>query len=367
MVAKIVASNGYEVTILEKRGQIGTDKCAGLVTPRVIELADAEGVVKNEIKGAIVHSPRGKELVIGGDKIHAVVIDREKFDQQIVKKAIKEGAECSINTKAIGARKKGNKIVVMVERGGEKWEIECDILVGADGVNSAVRKWFGFPSPKEIVHGYQIEASNVEMNREFVDIFIGEKFAPGFFSWIIPIGDRRARIGCCIKSRYSPKSFVQKILPENAIIEKKRGGSIPFGPLDKTYNDGVLLVGDAAAQVKSTSGGGLYPGLVCARHCGDVIVEALAIGDSSATTLKEYQKRWEKEIGKELAMDWKLRKIFLKLDDSKLEAVIKFLDNPKIISIINEYGDIDYPSKLAFKLAKKMPLKFASLMVGMYI
>jgi flavin-dependent dehydrogenase len=90
----------------------------------------------------------------------------------------------------------------------------------------------------------------------------------------------------------------------------------------------------------------------------------LAIGDSSATTLKEYQKRWEKEIGKELAMDWKLRKIFLKLDDSRLSAIIKFLDNPKIISIINEYGDIDYPSKLAVKLAKKMPLKFVSLMVG---
>ena len=56
---------------------------------------------------------------------------------------------------------------------------------------------------------------------------------------------------------------------------KRFGGTIPLGPLKKTVDDHVMLVGDAAAQVKPTSGGGIYPGLLCATQCAIVAEEAV--------------------------------------------------------------------------------------------
>ena len=47
-----------------------------------------EITIQNKIKGAHVHSPSGKVLTIGGDRLHALVIDRSKFDREIANKAI---------------------------------------------------------------------------------------------------------------------------------------------------------------------------------------------------------------------------------------------------------------------------------------
>ena len=362
MVARIIASNGYEVKILEEHGEIGSDKCAGFVTPRLLEIAGiGKEVILNEVKGATIHSPKGKELVIGGNRVHAVAIDRIKFDKLMIEKAIDEGAEILLGKKAVGVTI-DDKILVATNDG----KMDCKILVGADGVNSRVARWFDFPNPKEIIYGYQVEVSNLDLNREFVDIFIGEKVAPGFFLWIIPIGEKKARIGLCVKSGYSPRPYLENFLSKmDGTVESRTGGLIPFGPLERCYDDRVVVVGDAAGQVKATSGGGLYPGLICARHCGELVSEALEIGDPSAKKLREYQKRWEKDIGRELKLDWLIRKAFLKLDDKKFEKIFRLLDDPEIISTINRYGDIDHPSRIAFKLIKKFPrlLRFLPLMI----
>jgi hypothetical protein len=49
------------------------------------------------------------------------------------------------------------------------------------------------------------------------------------------------------------------------------------------------------------------------------------------------------------------RTIFKKLSDKEYDKYISRFKNPKIIEIINKYGDIDYPSKLASPIIKKNP------------
>ena len=51
----------------------------------------------------------------------------------------------------------------------------------------------------------------------------------------------------------------------------------------------------------------------------------------------------------------RFRKIFKNLDDKKIDKYLEKLNEKKNIDIINRYGDIDYPSKLAFPLFKKNP------------
>ena len=133
-VAERIAEKNYKVAIFEQKKQIGMPlNCAGLVTPRVFDFLDFSEnlVVQNRIKGANIHSPSGYTLTIGGDKLHAFVIDRIKFDQEIIKNSKKNGAEIFLGNKILSAQKHEQHIELLTS---QKTEFSCKLLIGADGL-----------------------------------------------------------------------------------------------------------------------------------------------------------------------------------------------------------------------------------------
>ena len=364
-VAGKIAEKNFKVAVFEKNKEIGQYlNCAGLVTSRVFDLIDIskKEIVQNEIKGANIHSPSNKILSIGGDKVHALSIDRTLFDKEIIKQSKKKGADFYLKNKITMVERDSNSYKI---KSSENIEAKCKLLIGADGPYSKIREILSFPQPKEFLTGIGAEIINTNLNPEFVEIFIGKKIAPGFFAWIIPTSKdgTNARIGLCTvqKAEHSAKYYFNKMIEhkyfqpyiKNCKIKRRMGGTIPLGILKKIYADNVMLVGDAAAQVKPTSGGGLYPGLLCANLCSEVALEALQKNDFTSEVLKKYQKLWQKEIGSELKKGMRFRTIFKTLTDKRMDKYIEKLQNPEIIEIINEYGDIDYPSKLVKPLVKK--------------
>jgi flavin-dependent dehydrogenase len=107
--------------------------------------------------------------------------------------------------------------------------------------------------------------------------------------------------------------------------------------------------------VKPTSGGGIYTGLLSANHCANVALEALQKNNFSSQFLKKYHKLWYSDIGLELFLGMRFRKIFKNITDSQINKYIKKFQNPKITELITKYGDIDYPSRLLKPLLKKTP------------
>jgi flavin-dependent dehydrogenase len=132
-------------------------------------------------------------------------------------------------------------------------------------------------------------------------------------------------------------------------------GAIPLGPPERTVAEGLMLVGDAAAQVKPTSGGGIYAGALCAKIAGEVAAAAVKEGDTSAKRLAEYEKRWRSAIGRELLIGMRIHEAMGKLSDVDYDKVIKTLEDPEILDIISQYGDMDYPSAVAKKLIMAKP------------
>jgi geranylgeranyl reductase family protein len=366
-VAGEIARKDFKVAVFEKNKEIGIPvNCAGLVTPRVFEFLDItkKNVIQNKVKGAHIHSPSGNILTIGGDKVHALVIDRSKFDKDIIEKSAEAGAEIFTENNVLSAQKIDNHIELKTS---QKKDIKCKLLVGADGPYSKVRDRFAFPEPTEFLRGIGAEVTNTNLDPNFVEIFVGRNIAPGFFSWIIPTtnnGDN-ARIGLCImqKAPHSPKHYFSNLLKnkhvlsflKNAKITKYIGGIVPLGALNRTYLSNVLVVGDAAAQVKPTSGGGIYTGLLCASHCTTIAIDALQKNNFTSQFLKKYHKLWTADIGRELYLGMKFRKIYKNLTDKQMDKYIEKFKNPKIVEIITKYGDIDYPSKLVKPLLKKAP------------
>ena len=242
-VAKEIAQKKYSTAIFEQDKEIGKPiNCAGLVTPRVFDILNIseKQSLQNKIKGAHIHSPAGNKLTIGGDKVHAFVINREFFDKEIIKHSINNGADLHLENKIISINRNEKKITIKTSKNKT---YECKLLIGADGPNSKVRKTFDFLQPKEMLKGIGAEIKNTNLDPNFVEIFVGRNIAPGFFAWIIPTNKEgtEARIGLCINqnSPNPPIHYFNNFLKnkqtssflKNSLIENKSGGIVPLGYL----------------------------------------------------------------------------------------------------------------------------------------
>jgi geranylgeranyl reductase family protein len=362
-----IARENFKVAVIEKNKEIGMPvNCAGLVTPRVLDFLQIsnKNIIQNNVKGANIHSPSGNILSIGGEKVHAVVIDRSKFDKEIIRNSENNGAEIFIDDNVLSAQKNKNFIELKTSKGHN---IKSKLVIGADGPHSTIRDRFAFPEPTEYLIGIGAEITNTHLDPNFVEIFVGNNIAPGFFAWIIPTNKNgeTARIGLCInqKANHSPKYYFSNFFKnKNSIpflkkinITKYIGGIVPLGALKKTFASNILIVGDAAAQVKPTSGGGIYTGLRCASHCSTVVIDSLQKNNFNSQQLKKYHKLWSADVGRELYLGMKFRTIYKSLTDKQMDKYIEKFKNQKITDIISKYGDIDFPSKLIKPLLKKAP------------
>ena len=133
------------------------------------------------------------------------------------------------------------------------------------------------------------------------------------------------------------------------------GGTIPLDFAPKSYGDNVLLVGDAAGQVKPFSGGGIYTGLVAARHASAAILRAFERDDVSAGGLAPYERGWKREIGRELLRSLRIRRFDLALSDREVERVVVAMRSDGLQELAARHGDIDYPSRVLLRLAHSLP------------
>lgn len=363
-VGSRIAKEGFSVSLFEEHQNFGLPlRCAGLVTDRVLDFLPSDAdVVLNRVSGARIHSPDGRIVEIGGNKPRAFVIDRTGFDRCLGQVAEQEGVVANLGCKVSSFTPSSRRLAV--EMKGSCFEkYKADLFIGADGPFSVVRRCSGFSEPQSFLYGVGAQLSHVSLDPDFVHIFVGKDIAPGFFCWIIPTDEsgKSARVGLCVSSQYKSalSSCFQKImhssLLKNASIDGHIGGVIPLGPLKQTTDDSVMLVGDAAAQVKPTSGGGLYPGLVCGRYCAAVGVDALENEEYSNMSLHRYHRLWYEDVGRELSMGMRMRNWFERLDDESFEKGLELIDSKKCLSAINRYGDIDYPSKVAYRMLGSCP------------
>ncbi len=365
--ASNIAKAGFKVAVIEEHQQIGEPvQCAGIITPRVFDMVDfARPSILNEVKGANIFSPAGNKLAIGTEKVQAKIIDRSKFDSMIMDDALNKGAEL-ITGHRVSGLVMGETCEVTV---GDR-TLKSKLIIGADGAKSNIRSWLGLEEPAYYLNGFGADIENVQMEQDKVNVFFGSQLAPNFFAWMIPAGNV-VRVGLCMREgqdtvyHYFKKLFESGSpaapLLEGGQVTKTYAGIIPLGLPSKTYADRGMIVGDAASHVKATSGGGIYPGLVCAQHCAQTAIEALEAEDTSEKMLANYQKEWLKGIGDELKKDIMIHKVFASLTDAQVEDVFNMVSDEETLAIINRVGDIDYPSRLGWMLLKREPklLKYA--------
>lgn len=373
--ARHLAARGHDVLLVEEHERVGEPvQCAGLFTPRIFDLVDfpLSKVHLNDIRGAHVWSPSGHMIELDGGKTMAVAIDRGEFDRLCVESAERKGATVERRVKAVAAKRHEDHVeVTLRDANGVKRVERTRLLVGADGVQSHVAKWFGIPRARELIPCYGAQVEGTRLPSKVVQMWVGEHRAPGFFSWMIPTDPDgktgKVEVGVDIKAPRSASIYYRSMWEDPAsarFLEPDAKScfdicaAIPLGPIKRTHGERVAVVGDAAAQTKPTSGGGVYTGLACAAHLAEVASLALEEDDLSDRRMQEYHDAWYADIGRELYIGWRLRKAFMHLRDDQVDELFKLLDDKELLQMVNSLGDIDYPSRLARPLIKKAPQLF---------
>jgi geranylgeranyl reductase family protein len=366
--ARDLASAGLRVRLIEEHRAVGVPShCSGLISPRTLREAALPGdPAIHHVTGAFVHTQAGTTVSLGGSETTAVAIDRIKWDQALADQAQQAGTDL-VRARMIGAERVNSHVRLALQTDGRDSAVTARMVIGADGTHSRVARTLGLPRPAEYAYNLGIEGrfrypeASGSWRDDYVHVFVGRDLAPGWFGWIIPTGADNVRVGIGSNNGIKPIQCYRRLASAHpglfAGIEPVRmyGGTIPLTFAPKTYADNVLLVGDAAGQVKPFSGGGIYTSLVAARHAAGTTLRAFETGDFSAPALSGYERGWKREIGRELRKSWRLRNFGLGLTDAQVERIVTALRGPQLQATAARYADIDYPSKVLLRLARSGP------------
>lgn len=119
-------------------------------------------------------------------------------------------------------------------------------------------------------------------------------------------------------------------------------GRIPLKPLARTYSERLLVVGSAAGQVKPTTGGGIYYGLLCADMAANNLHQALKRDALSANNLANYQKEWKRKLGRELKLGYWARKFYELLSDKQIDRIFDLIKSNGIDEALLKADDLSF-------------------------
>ncbi|MFH0986890.1 MAG: NAD(P)/FAD-dependent oxidoreductase [Candidatus Micrarchaeota archaeon] len=318
--------------IWEANKEITEKACTALFSRNIRKLdIDLSGCVLNQVKGAKFFS-KNENFIVEKPETQAYVVDRLAFQKRLYQNAVDAG--CTIKF-------------------GKRWRGEDyhDEIIGADGANSAVADDLAIKHKFMLAYQEDVEFEE-KISSDFVELHFGD-FAPGFFGWMVPTSDRTGRVGlACAHGNAAEnyKTFSKKFKIKKTL--KTQGGVIPvFDPLKKTVMGKYALVGDAAAQIKNTSGGGILMGCLCAEE----LRRALNNGD-----IQKYEKYWRGKYEKMLKDHDSLRKFLNRCNYDKLFRLIK---DKEIDKLIEMHGDMEDTSALKKQVFRRPSLWLLGLRV----
>jgi digeranylgeranylglycerophospholipid reductase len=367
--ALTAARLGAEVLVCEEHREIGVPKhCAGHLSVAGLErlgLHLPREAIENEIKGAVFHSPSGKEFVIRRGSPVTYVVNRELFDKHLSDLATKSGARYLLESRVKSLLfDSGSVVGVAVKKGRDEKSFTSNLVIDAEGCSSTLLKKTGVQTLRGsmVVKAIQAEVDRVdEIEGDLVEVYLGRRYAPGFFAWIIPKRDASAKVGLATRAG-DPREYLRRFMKNHPVASKKlRKSSITSlslhpislgGPVLKTYSNGLLVVGDAASQVKPTTGGGVIVGLSCSKIAGEVAYEAVKNNDFSETFLSRYQSRWKELMGFDFTVMRVIRKLLNRLSDDKMDKIVDLCARFGVDDVLEEVVDLDFQGRSLIPMIK---------------
>jgi len=359
-IAYELASSGHDVAVFEEKSASGLNVCCtGIISTECFQsLGLGTEVILNEVNSAKFFSPSGRCLRLQTEKVQAYVVNRLLLDKGLASKAQSQGAQYFFSSPVTSIIPGKDRIRVETSCFGAREIFSARAVVLANGFRPKLPRKLGLGKIKSFLIGAQAEIEVRNMD-EF-EVYLGQEIAPGAFAWLVPTSTNRAHVGLLATSRAKLylRKFLDNLFGRGRITSQEveiGQKAIPVGTLARSYGDRVLVIGDAAGQVKPTTGGGIYFGHLGAQIAAQVLDEALSSDNLTASQLSRYQKQWKAKMGKELSRGYWARWVYDKLSDRQIEGIFNILNSDGMAEALLNSGkfSFDWHSKLILAVLRR--------------
>lgn len=331
-----LAKHGHKVKVFEEHSKIGLPfQCTGIVTSELERFVPLD-------KSFLLNKINSAEVIINDKTLNFnllkpnLILDRPRFDQYLAERAEDAGAEIFVSHKYLSNTETACTIKNL--RTKKTLIVPFVNLIGADGPNSTVARHNNLKTKNSFWIGLQARACLPNNNTV--------KFFPTIATtaWIVPENKDIVRIGLFGLSSNLNKTFQSFLKSQN--IEKvinQQAGLIPkFNPKQLIQKNNIFLVGDAASQVKATTGGGIVQGLIASNHLANSVMQK-----------RLYQKAC-RPLNKELWLHLQMRHMMDSFQPGHWHSLSNLFQKRHLAAVL-EKNEREYPSKLLLKLLLKEP------------
>lgn len=276
------------ILVLEKERYPREKFCAGGVGARADKLLSSIGVtvdVPSVWIDAIGFRAMGRTTVVREPGIGRVV-RRVEFDHELARIARSRGVPLEDGTRVLGLRRNARGFEVETSRGS----LQARVVVGADGVQSVVRKALGFPAGAYRAQAIEVDTDPVESDlpRDVILFDASHRDLPGYY-WDFPTlvegREKVVRGVYLLRSSSAPAAVeIQSLLAREleargidlGALKKKRYAELAFDPHVPVSRPHALLVGEAAGIDPVTGEGiaqAIFYGACAAKYLVDKLGE----------------------------------------------------------------------------------------------
>ena len=299
-----------------------------LIDNNEAKFADAGGFV----------SPSGISYIGASEKklgqAAAVAVKRTNLDMRMAYCAKRNGAtlveNCSVQDAIFDPKRSTWRVY-----GSENQTYEARVLICADGATSQLAQHLGYVTepPKGICSRAFVEGGSHNTNFDGVCFYQRESL-PGYSAifrhpndelnfayYLIPCGEKdmcgdvnEEDLPRLHNDAIKNDPFISRALGPNAKIERMKAAPLRLGSqgVKTTYDDHLMIIGDAAGHIDPLTGEGIHNGMLGGRAAAITMLEMMIEGDFSAKSTKVYQDRWMREFGFDFKLSRQMATILYK-------------------------------------------------------
>ncbi len=366
------AESGLKTVVLERDREIGVPvRCAEGVMNKALEhYGDIpESVIASQINKIIILPPNKIPIIVNSS--HGVILNRELFDKFLAKKALDVGTKILLKHDVFNASYNSNEDLFYLQIRDQSLPIKSKLLVGADGIDSQVGRWFGLSKQLNLddidsCAQYLLYDENIQ-DGECSFIF-DNTYAPGGYIWIFPKGNKSANIGLGVnpkKAEKSAKAYLDEYININfpkANALRFTCGGVPVRQSNQVLvKNRVMLVGDSAYQSNAISGGGIDTAISAGLLCGSSIVKAYSKGQFNDKKLSIYEQKWHSKNHNKEKIEQIIKTKITNASNDKLDKYFDYIRDLSLeeLSVLNIFKTLilKRPSLFA-KLSTKVFFDF---------
>jgi digeranylgeranylglycerophospholipid reductase len=314
-----IARGGRRVRVLESKPGFEPPARTLIVTNHFREQmgAAARESIVNEIRRFELFTD-GRSAQIALNKPD-LIIERSRLIPALARDAQAAGASLTFDTRFLGLGANSSGLRVETESSGQREELHAASVIGADGATSRVARTAGWPPIETVPLMQALVRLPKDCRPDTTRVWFVPDDTP-YFYWLVPESAERGALGVIGEQggRDTKRRFERFLEKKNLEPLEWQGARIPvyrkWVPVRRRIGNGdVYLVGDAAAQVKVSTVGGIVTGF---RGALGVAQSILNSGRSAELNT----------LRRELSTHWLIRRTMHHFQQKDYSQLVDLLD-----------------------------------------